>query len=126
MKTLYTLLAAGSLLVLAPAASQAARRPATDTPTEKPTKVAAREKVATAKAAAKATKAARKSSAHRMRKFSAGLNRAVLVLLGLEDSRAVTSPAKLDRQLHAHQKHLRVKTRMEAKSRRRRTSHMFN
>ena len=125
MKALYTLLAAGSLLLLAPAASHATARFATDEPTEAARKTAAREKVATAAKAAKAARAAKKSSSHRFRKFTAGLNRGVLVLLGLEESKAVTSPGKLNRQLHIHQKHLRAKAKLEAKARRRRTTHML-
>ena len=119
MKTLYTLLAAGSLLLLSPA-THATRRPTIDEPTEAARKTAAREKAATA---AKATK---KSAAHHSRKFQAKLSHSVLVLLGLEESKAVTSPAKLNRQLHIHQKHLRAKAKMDAQIRRRRTSRMFS
>ena len=123
MKTLYVLFAAASLTVLAPAARATTIR--TDDPTETARKATAREKVATAAKAAKAAKAVKKASAHRFRKLKAGLNHSMLVLLGLEDSRAVTSPGKLDRQLHIHQKHLKTKAKLEAKARRRRTAHML-
>ncbi|GAB3725515.1 hypothetical protein GCM10027594_07000 [Hymenobacter agri] len=116
------------MLALTPLSSQAARSLMPDNPTETMRKAAAREKAAT-KAKAKEAKAAKKSKrsvAYRFRKLSTGFNHAVLVLVGLEDSKAVTSPAKLNRQLHIHQKHLKAKARMEAKARRRRTSHMFN
>ncbi|MCI1186597.1 hypothetical protein MON38_04145 [Hymenobacter sp. DH14] len=123
MKTLYTLFAIASLTLLAPTGHAANLR--TDDPTEAARKTAAREKVVTAAKAAKAAKTAKKSTAYRFRKFKATLNHGMLVLLGLEDSKAVTSPAKLNRQLHIHQKHLKTKAKLEAKARRRRTSHLF-
>ena len=125
MKTLYTFLAAAGLLLLTPATSQASR-PCTDTPTETASKAPAREQRIAAKAAKAAAKAThKKNSSHHMRRLSSSLNRAFLVFLGMEDSKAVTSPAKLNRQLHAHQKHLKIKTKLEAKARRRRIGHMF-
>lgn len=126
MKTLYAYLVASSLLAFAPTSSQAARSTMPDNPTESTRKAAAREKAATKAKAAKEAKAAKKNkknAAYRFRKFGSGFNHAVLVLVGLEDSKAVTSPAKLNRQLHMHQKHLKAKARMEAKARRRRTGH---
>jgi hypothetical protein len=129
MKTLYACLVASSLLAFTPSSSQAARRPATDDPTENTRKTAARGRAATkAKAdkAAKATKKSKKTSAFRLKKVGSGFSHAMLVLVGMEESKAVTSPAKLNRQLHIHQKHLKMKARMEAKARRRRTSHMFD
>ena len=126
MKTLYTLLAAGSLMLSVPtAASHAASRYTTDEPTEAARKATAREKIATAAKAAKNARTAKKSS-HRFRKLTVGLNHGVLVLLGLEESKAVTSPAKLTRQLHIHQKHLKTKAKLEAKARRRRTMHLLS
>ena len=123
MKTIYACLVAGALLALNPLSSQAARSLAPDNPSESTRKAAAREKAATKAKAAKEAKAAKKSksAAYRFRKISASVNHAVLVLIGMEESRAVTSPAKLNRQLHIHQKHLRAKARMEAKARRRRS-----
>ena len=118
MKTFYAICAAASLL-LAPAAR--ATTPGTDAPTETARKATAREKVATATKAAKASKA----SSHRLRKFKSGLNYGVLVLLGLEKSNTVTSPAKRDWQLHVHQKHLQAKAKLVAKARRRRTAHLL-
>lgn len=124
MKTLYVLLAAASLTLLSPTAR--ATPPGTDDPTEGARKATAREKVATAAKAAKADRAVKKSSSHRSRKFKSGLNYSMLVLLGLEEKKVVTSPAKLDRQLHNLQKHLKTKAKMEAKERRRRTIHLFS
>lgn len=123
MKTLYVVLAAASFSLLAPTAR--AIVPGTEDPTETARKAPAREKIANAAKAAKATKAVKKSSYRRLRKFKAGLNHSMLVLLGLEERKAVTSPAKLDRQLHIHQKHLKAKAKLEAKARRRRTTHLF-
>ena len=122
MRALYTLFAAASLMLLTPTTHAVALR--SDDPTEAARKATAREKVATAAKAAKATKTVKKS-ARRFRKLKATLNHGMLVLLGLEESKAVTSPAKLSRQLHAHQKHLKSKAKSEAKARRRRTSHLF-
>jgi hypothetical protein len=122
MKTLCTLLAAGSLLLLSPA-MRAAPGIAVDGPTEAARKSAAREKAATAASTAKAT---RKTSSHRFRRFKSALNHNLMALLGLEERKAVTSPAKLDRQLHIHQKHLRAKAKIDARARRRRTSHMYS
>ena len=129
MKILYTCLVGCALLGLTPISSQASRSLVPDNPTEATRKAAAREKAATKAKAVKEAKAAKKnkrSAAYRFQKLSAGFNHAVLVLVGLEDSKAVTSPAKLNRQLHMHQKHLKAKARMEAKARRRRTGHMSN
>jgi hypothetical protein len=123
MRTLYTLITAASLALFAPAAHAAL--PNTDEPTEAARKATAREKVATAAKEAKAAKAVKNSSSRRFRKFKAKMNHGVLVMLGIEDSKAVTSPNKLNRQLHALQKSLKSKAKTEAKSRRRRTSHLF-
>jgi hypothetical protein len=124
MKAFYTLFAAASLALFAPAVHASAL--GNEDPTEAARKATAREKVATAAKDAKAAKNTKKSSMRRLRKLKATLNHGMLVLLGLEDSKAVTSPAKLNRQLHAHQKHLKSKAKMEAKARRRRTSQFFN
>jgi len=123
MKALYALLAIASLNLLAPASHATALR--TDDPTEMARKATAREKVASAAKAAKAARKSKKSTAYRFRKLTATLNHGMLVLLGLEESKAVTSPAKLNRQLHIHQKHLKTKAKLEAKARRRRTTHLF-
>ena len=124
MKTLYALFAAASLTLLTPTAHATA--PGTDDPTETARKATARAKITTAAKAARAVKAAKKSSSHHFRKFKAGLNHGILVLLGFEDSKAVTSPAKLIRQLHIRQQHLKTKAKMEAKARRRHTTHLFS
>lgn len=124
MKILYALFAAASLSLSGPVAHAAA--PGTDNPTEMARKATAREKVASATKAAKAARAVKKTSSHRFRKFKTNLNHNMLVLLGLEESKAVTSPAKLTRQLHIHQNHLKAKAKLEAKARRRRTTHLFS
>lgn len=121
MKTLYALFAAASLTLLPPAARAAAA--GTDAPTETARKATARAKIATA---TKAAKTAKKSSSYRRHKFNSGLSHGILVLMGLKESKAVTSPTKLDRQLHIHQKHLKTKARMEAKARRRRTTRLLS
>ena len=123
MKMFYALFAAATLTLIAPAARAAA--PGTDDPTEMARKATAREKVATAAKAAKAARAVKKASTHRFHRLNSGLSHAMLVLLGMEDSKAVTSPAKRDRQLHIHQKHLKTKAKLEAKARRRRTTKML-
>ena len=120
MKPLYALLAFTGLTLLSPAAR--ATSPGTDAPTETTRKATAREKTATA---AKAAKAANKSSVRHTNKSNSGLSHSMRVLLGLEASRAVTSPAKRDWQLHKNQNHLRAKIRMEAKARRRRVAHLL-
>ena len=126
MKKLYPLFVLGTCLLFAPNASWSATRPATDTPTEAQRK-ATREQAAVAKKAAASEKAATKKTAskrtfsRRLHKINAGMHHALLVALGMEESKAVTSPAKLNRQLHLHQKHLRLKARMDAKARRRRS-----
>lgn len=124
MKTLYALFAVANLTLLAPTTHAAA--PGTDDRTETARKATAHEKTAATATAAKTASAVKKSSAHRLRRSKSNFNRSVLVLLGLEDSKAVTSPAKRDRQLHIHQKHLRAKSKTEARARRRRTSHLFS
>ena len=62
-----------------------------DTPTETASKSPARTQRMAAKAATKAKH--KKSAAHRLHRFTSGLNRAFLVFLGLEESKAVTSPS---------------------------------
>ena len=44
-------------------------------------------------------------------------------MLGLKESKAITSPAKLTRQLHAHQQQLKAKARSNARARRARARH---
>jgi hypothetical protein len=113
--TLYSLLTLGSLLLLAPSSATAnAASFREDNPTEVQRKTAARARVAEAKKA----DFAKKSSSRKLRKTNGGLSHAMLVLLGLEESKAVTSPAKRERQLHAHQKQLQVKARQQSKAHR--------
>ena len=120
MKTyFYSLLTAGCLLATAPAQGTTSARIFTENPAEVQRKTAARAKVTEAKKAAALT--AKRSVWSRTRKTRTKLERAMLVVLGLEESKAVTSPAKLTRQLHAHQKQLKLKARLNARARRART-----
>ena len=115
----YSLLTVGSLLTTAPAQATISARTSTENPTEIQRKTAARTKVAEAKKAATST--AKRSVWAKTRKARTKLERTMLVALGLEESKAVTSPAKLTRQLHAHQKQLKMKARLNARVRRART-----
>ncbi len=124
MKTyLYSLLAIGGMLLLIPASAPAhpTRMLLTDNPAEIQRK-AARERVTVAKKAATLKRTSSGSSRKRAIRF----RRAMLVLLGLEEKRTVTSPAKLDWQLHLHQKQLKTKALMESRARRRRCIRQVN
>lgn len=122
---LYSILTISTLLLFgAPSANAApARHSLNDTPADVQRKAAAREKktatrekVATAKQASKLKRMAVKS-----RKVKNKLQRAMLVLVGLAESKAVTSPARLRRQLHAHQKQLKTRARLVARAHRHRS-----
>jgi hypothetical protein len=115
----YSLLTVGSLLTTAPAQATISVRTSTENPAEIQRKTAARAKVAEAK---KAASTAKRSVWAKTRKARTKLGRTMLVVLGLEESKAVTSPAKLTRQLHAHQRQLKMKARLNARARRARTS----
>ena len=115
----YSLLTVGSLLATAPAQATTSPPIFTENPAEIQRKTAGRARVAEAKKAAAFT--TKHSNWAKTRKAPAKLERAMLVLIGLEDSKAVTSPAKLSRQLHAHQKQLKLKARLTARARRART-----
>lgn len=121
----YAVLTISSLLLLGPTAASAA--PAhyglNDLPADaqrkaatREQKSAAREKVAAAKQASKLNRLTVKS-----RKATNKFQRAVLVMFGLEESKAVTSPARLRRQLHAHQQQLKLRARRTARLHRHRT-----
>ena len=110
----------GSLLTTAPAQATISVRTSIENPAEIQRKTAARAKVAEAKKAAAST--AKRSVWAKTRKARTKLGRTMLVVLGLEESKAVTSPAKLTRQLHAHQKQLKMKARLNARARRARAS----
>ena len=121
---LYSVLTISSLLLLGPASASAApaRHSPNDTPadvqrkaTAREKKSVAREKVAAAKQASKLQRMAVKSH-----KVTSKLRRAMLVIFGLEDSKAVTSPARLRRQLHTHQKQLKTRARLAARAHRHR------
>lgn len=125
MKTyLYSLLAIGGMLLLmpTPAPARPTRMLVTDNPAEIQRKAAARERVAVAKKAV----ALKRTSSGSSRKGAIRLRRAMLVLLGLEERKAVTSPAKLDWQLHLHQKQLKMKALLESRARRRRCIRQVN
>jgi hypothetical protein len=54
-------------------------------------------------------------------RFAAKVERLMLVVLGLEESKSVTSPHQLRRQLHGHQKQLKLHAKMQSRARRSRT-----
>lgn len=122
---LYSVLTISSLLLLGPAAASAApaRHSLNDSPADAQRKAAAREQKAAAREKVVAAKQASKLNrlAVKSRKVTNKFQRAVLVMFGLEESKAVTSPARLRRQLHAHQKQLKLRARMTARMHRHRT-----
>ena len=118
---LLALLAVGGLLAPAPAQATIGPRALTENPIEAPRKAAAQTKMVEAKKAAATT--AKRSGRFRARKVSARLQRTLLVMLGLKESKAITSPAKLTRRLHAHQQQLKAKARSNARARRARARH---
>ena len=124
---LYSILTISSLLLFGPASAVAAptRHGLSDTPADVQRKAAAREKQTAAREKVVAAKAAKKASnmqrlAIKSRKATGKLQRAMLVILGLEESKAVTSPARLRRQLHAHQNQLKARARTAARAHRHR------
>lgn len=120
----HPLLAAAGLLLLHTGIANAAPRPTSfpaDNPTEIQRKVA-REHAMAAKKAALMTR----TNARTTRKSAAKLNHAVLVLLGLEATRKVTSPARLDWQLHQHQQQLKRQAIHAAQARQRRCTRALN
>lgn len=109
----YALFTLGTVFTLASEPAQAAsRHTRTDSPAE------AQRKEASASSAI--TKKSSVFKHNSLRKLNIGkkVSHAMRVLLGLEESKAVTSPAKRNRQLHAHQRHLRMLARMASPSRR--------
>ena len=120
----YSLLAAGGLLLLLPAGASASSRAASrpdDNPTEVQRKMA-RERAIAAKKAALVTR----TNARTTRKSTTKLSRAMLVLLGLEASRKVTSPGKLDWRLHQHQQQLKRQALHASQARKRRCTRALN
>ena len=99
MKALfYSLVFAGSLLVAAsPASASVANDGPTTSASPSKTRVAAASKEATAKRSVKM----------RTVKVTKKLRHAMLVAIGMEDSKSVTSPRVRSRRLHAHQEHLK-------------------
>lgn len=118
IRNFYALLTAGTLLLLSPhnAFAASSRSPLPDSPTETQRK-AAREKVVTAKKEKVALRKSSRSKFNLATKMSHGMR----VAFGLEESKAVTSPAERDRQLHRLQRQLKTRARMESKARMRRT-----
>ncbi|GAB3873336.1 hypothetical protein GCM10028824_24840 [Hymenobacter segetis] len=92
-----------------------------DTPAEIQRK-AARERAVAAKKAVLVSR----NNARTTRKSTAKLNRAVLILLGLEANRKVTSPAKLDWHLHQHQQHMKRQALHASQARKRRCTRALN
>ena len=120
----YTLLVAGGLSLLSHGIALAAPRPASspdDNPTEIQRKVA-RERAITAKKAVLVSR----SNARTTHKSATKLNRAVLVLLGLEANRKAISPAKLDWHLHQHQQQLKRQALHASQARKRRWTRATN
>ncbi|GAB2849007.1 hypothetical protein [Hymenobacter ruber] len=121
---LYAVLTISSLLLIGSTSANAAptRHSLNDTPADVQRKAAAREqKAATREKAVAARKASKlQRLTVKSRKVTNKLQRAMLVILGLEESKAVTSPARLQRQLHAHQKQLKHRARMAARAHRHR------
>ena len=115
----YSLLTVGSLLTTAPTQATISVRTSNENPAEIQRKTAARAKVAEGKKAAAST--AKRSVWAKTQKARTKLGRTMLVVFGLEESKAVTSPAKLTRQLHAHQRQLKMKARLNARARHART-----
>ncbi|MBF9219874.1 hypothetical protein [Hymenobacter ruricola] len=123
-KYLYSF-ALGTFLILAPGGAYAAsaRLTAPDNPAEVQRKAAAREQKAAARekvAAAKQVSKMKRLSV-KTHRFTAKLNHVMLVVLGMEESKTVTSPRQLKRQLHAHQKQLKMHAKMGSRARRSRT-----
>ena len=117
MKTRFHCLFATSglfLFLTGPVSAAPTRHSFTDSPTEVQRKVAAREKVAMKK---KATKLKR-SPSRRDKKMTVRLGQTMLVVLGLEKSKRVTSPIHRDRQLHRRQQLLKTKARQESRAHR--------
>jgi hypothetical protein len=124
-KFFYAVLATSGLLFFAPSHVSAAptRTVLIDNPAEAQRKAAAREQKAAAreKAAAARQVSKMKKLSVKTSRFAAKAEHVLMVVLGLEESKSVTSPHKLKRQLHAHQKQLKMRARMGARSRRTRT-----
>lgn len=113
--TLYSIMLAGGLLLCTAPAVCAAAVPFlnTENPTEAQRKTTARARIA----GAKATETT-KSTSNTARKSSSLSRRSMLSILGLSESKSVTTPEQRQRQLYAHQRHLQAKARTEARARR--------
>jgi len=124
MKALfYALLTIAGLLALTPGPGRAATRPALpDNPTEMRRQATARERVAMAKRAARL----QRTSKHKSKKTAKKLRYALLVFLGMEESKAVISPEKRDHRLHLHQQMLKKRAKRESRLHRQRCERQFN
>jgi hypothetical protein len=120
----YSLLIAGGLSMLLPGNAPASARRASG-PEDNPTEIqrkAARERAIAAKKSIMVTR----SNARTTRKSTTKLSRAMLVLLGLEANRKVTSPAKLDWHLHQQQQQMKRQAMHASKARKRRCTRALN
>ena len=113
---------AGAMLAFAPSPATAGCRLSSETPVEIQRKAAAREKVATARKTVKLSRAGARKTKTALTK----LNRSLRVMLGLEESKRITTPQKLDWQLHQHQQQLRIKVRQAARARQARWAKQMN
>lgn len=120
----HPLLVAAGLILLHTGIASATPLPASspaDTPTEIQRKAARERAVATKKAAL-----VTHTNTRTTRKSSTKLSRAMLVLVGLEASRKVTSPVKLDWRLHQHQQQMRRQALHASQARKRRCTRALN
>jgi len=121
-KHLYSLVLSGFFLFACNAAQAATARVTLtpDSPTEtqrksavRAQKAAAREKAVAAKQVSKMKRLSVKTN-----RFAAKMEHVMLVVLGLQESKGVTSPHQLRRQLHGHQKQLKLHAKMQSRVRR--------
>ncbi|MDO7852914.1 hypothetical protein [Hymenobacter convexus] len=121
-KHFYALLAIVGLLCFNPNFATAAVRslPTTENPADAQRKAAAAEQKAAAREKATAAKQVSKMKklSVKSRRFTAKMERMVLVVLGLQESKTVTSPRQLRRQLHGHQKQLKTHAKFMSRIRR--------
>ncbi|UOQ99080.1 hypothetical protein MUN81_06205 [Hymenobacter sp. 5317J-9] len=121
-KQLLSLLLSGFFLFACGAAQAAtARAKATpDSPTEVQRKAAVRAQKAAAREQATATKQVSKMKKLSVKSHRLGnkLEHLMLVVLGMEESKTVTSPRQLKRQLHSHQKQMKMRAKLSARARR--------
>lgn len=110
---LYSFLVGATVLTFAisPTPAQASRHLLTDAPAATERKAAAQNKAASKKTAVVKHAARKKNS------LTAKMRHGMRVMLGLEPSKAVTSPRKLSRHMFANQRQLRSQNRAASRSR---------